>query len=159
MYQKWPDQIFPIVNFVFSHYGHFGLGRGAGGFGGGVPPPLWFLIILKKPCSGLQVLGSNPTFETAPCATYSPPPLASVLAGEAGKSSAAPASAARKTEMTARAALQGSARGKKTELCRVEYRALSVLTVICCNTQKMRGRFFFCDFSAEFSFADLFLVD
>ena len=39
MYQKWPDQIFPIVNFVFSHYGHFGLGRGGGGFGGGVPPP------------------------------------------------------------------------------------------------------------------------
>ena len=49
VYQKWPDQIFPIVNFVFSHYGHFGLGRGGGGFGGGVPPPLWFLIILKKP--------------------------------------------------------------------------------------------------------------
>ena len=48
VYQKWPDQIFPIVNFVFSHYGHFGLGRGGGGFGGG-PPPLWFLIILKKP--------------------------------------------------------------------------------------------------------------
>ena len=50
VYQKWPDQIFPIVNFVFSHYGHFGLGRGGGGFGGGVPPPSWFLIILKKPC-------------------------------------------------------------------------------------------------------------
>ena len=49
VYQKWPDQIFPIVNFVFSHYGHFGLGRGGGGFGGGVPPP-WFLNILKKPC-------------------------------------------------------------------------------------------------------------
>ena len=46
MYQKWPDQIFPIVNFVFPHYGHFGLGRG--GRGGGDPPP-WFLIILKKP--------------------------------------------------------------------------------------------------------------
>ena len=42
VYQKWPDQIFPIVNFVFSHYGHFGLGRGEGGFGGGVPPPLGF---------------------------------------------------------------------------------------------------------------------
>ena len=50
VYQKWPDQIFPIVNFVFSHYGHFGLGRGGGGFGGGPPPP-WLLIILKKPCS------------------------------------------------------------------------------------------------------------
>ena len=42
VYQKWPDQIFPIVNFVFSHYGHFGLGRGGGGFGGGVPPPFGF---------------------------------------------------------------------------------------------------------------------
>ena len=51
VYQKWPDQIFPIVNFVFSHYGHIGLGRGGGGFGGGVPPP-WFLIILKKPWGG-----------------------------------------------------------------------------------------------------------
>ena len=51
VYQQWPDQIFPIVNFVFSHYGHFGLGRGGGGFGGGVPPP-WFLIILKKPGEG-----------------------------------------------------------------------------------------------------------
>ena len=45
MYQKWPDQIFPIVNFVFSHYGHFGLGRGGGVLGEGSPP-----IILKKPC-------------------------------------------------------------------------------------------------------------
>ena len=42
VYQQWPDQIFPIINFVFSHYGHFGLGRGGGGFGGGVPPPLVF---------------------------------------------------------------------------------------------------------------------
>ena len=51
VYQKWPDQIFPMVNFVFSHCGHFGVGRGGGGFGGGVPPP-WFLIILKKPWGG-----------------------------------------------------------------------------------------------------------
>ena len=42
VYQKWPDQIFPLVNFGFSHDGHFGLGRGGGGFGGGVPPPLGF---------------------------------------------------------------------------------------------------------------------
>ena len=48
MYQKWPDQIFPIINFVFSHDGHFGLGRGEGVLGEG-SPPLWFLIILKKP--------------------------------------------------------------------------------------------------------------
>ena len=42
VYQKWPDQIFPLVNFLFSRDGHFGLGRGGGGFGGGVPPPLGF---------------------------------------------------------------------------------------------------------------------
>ena len=42
VYQKWPDQIFPIVNFVFSRDGHFGLGRGGGGFGGGVPTPFGF---------------------------------------------------------------------------------------------------------------------
>ena len=42
VYQKWPDQIFPAVNFVFSHYGHFGLGRRGGGGFGGAPPPLAF---------------------------------------------------------------------------------------------------------------------
>ena len=26
VYQKWPDKIFPMVNFVFSHYRHFGRG-------------------------------------------------------------------------------------------------------------------------------------
>ena len=26
VYQKWPDQVFPFVNFVFSNDGHFGLG-------------------------------------------------------------------------------------------------------------------------------------
>ena len=31
MYQKWPSQIFPIVNCVFSRDGHFGLGGGGGG--------------------------------------------------------------------------------------------------------------------------------
>ena len=41
VYQKWPDQIFPLVNFVFPRNGHFGLGRGGGGLGGG-PPPLVF---------------------------------------------------------------------------------------------------------------------
>ena len=30
VYQKWPDQIFPFVNFIFSHDGHFGLGGGGG---------------------------------------------------------------------------------------------------------------------------------
>ena len=28
VYQKWPDKIFPMVNFVFSHDGQFGLGGG-----------------------------------------------------------------------------------------------------------------------------------
>ena len=31
VYQKWPDQISPILNFVFSHYGHFGLDGGGQG--------------------------------------------------------------------------------------------------------------------------------
>ena len=51
MYQKWPDQIFPIANFVFSRDGHFGLGGGEGVLGEG-SPPLWVLIILKKPWVG-----------------------------------------------------------------------------------------------------------
>ena len=37
VYQKWPDQIFPVVNFVSSRDDHFGLGRGGGGFG----PKTW----------------------------------------------------------------------------------------------------------------------
>ena len=40
---KWSSQIFPIANFVFSHSGHYRLGRGEGGFSGGAPPP-WFSI-------------------------------------------------------------------------------------------------------------------
>ena len=36
VYQKWPNQLFPTVNFGFSHEGPFGLG---GGGGRGVPPP------------------------------------------------------------------------------------------------------------------------
>ena len=36
VYQKWPKKIFPIVNFVFSRDGHFGLG--GGGPGGSVQP-------------------------------------------------------------------------------------------------------------------------
>ena len=35
VYKKWPDKMFPIVNFVFSHDGHFG----PGGVRGGDPPP------------------------------------------------------------------------------------------------------------------------
>ena len=36
VYQKWPDQIFPIVNVVFSHDSPCSLG---GGGQGGTPPP------------------------------------------------------------------------------------------------------------------------
>ena len=39
VYQKWPNQIFPIVNFGFSYNGHFGLGGGGGGGGGGSTSP------------------------------------------------------------------------------------------------------------------------
>ena len=37
VYQKWPNKFFPLVNFAFSHAGHFGL-EGGGGVQG-VPPP------------------------------------------------------------------------------------------------------------------------
>ena len=40
VYQKWPDQIFSIVKFLFSRDSHFGLaGGGRGVQRGGVPPP------------------------------------------------------------------------------------------------------------------------
>ena len=49
--QKWPDQIFPMVNFVFSHDGHFGL-EGGGGSRGGYPPLLLrCTAILILPCT------------------------------------------------------------------------------------------------------------
>ena len=48
MYQKWPNHIFPFVNFVFCNCGHFGLGRGGRGLW--AAPPLWVLITLKTPC-------------------------------------------------------------------------------------------------------------
>ena len=35
VHQKWPDQIIPMVNFVLSHDGDFGLEGG----GGGITPP------------------------------------------------------------------------------------------------------------------------
>ena len=36
VHQKWPNQIFPIVNFVFSHDGPF-FGQGGPGGGGLLP--------------------------------------------------------------------------------------------------------------------------
>ena len=38
MYQKWPNKIFPLVDFVFSHDDPFGL-EGGGGLGEPPPPP------------------------------------------------------------------------------------------------------------------------
>ena len=39
VYQNWPDQIFPMGNVGFSHFGHLGLGGGVHG-GAPSPPPL-----------------------------------------------------------------------------------------------------------------------
>ena len=39
VYQKWPDKISPIVNFVFFQCDHFGLEEGGPGGGGGLNPP------------------------------------------------------------------------------------------------------------------------
>ena len=48
-YQKWPDKIFPIVNFVVSYDGPVGLGEGGGPKG--LPPLLrWRTAILMLPC-------------------------------------------------------------------------------------------------------------
>ena len=55
MYQKWPDQIFPIVNFVFPTMVTLVWGGGEGVLREGSPPH-WFLIILKKPCPAHAVL-------------------------------------------------------------------------------------------------------
>ena len=41
VYQKWCDKMVPMVIFIFSHEGHFGLGgRGIKGGGGASPPPM-----------------------------------------------------------------------------------------------------------------------
>ena len=50
-YQKWPDQIFPTVNCVFSDNGHFGLG-GGGPLGGVAPLLRWCTAILILPSGG-----------------------------------------------------------------------------------------------------------
>ena len=47
VYQKWPNKIFPLVNFVFSHDGHFGLEAR------GTPHPRTAILIL--PCLRVRV--------------------------------------------------------------------------------------------------------
>ena len=47
---KWPDKIFPFVNFAVSHDGHFGLEGGGGGL------LLRCRAILILPCSSLSPL-------------------------------------------------------------------------------------------------------
>ena len=49
MSQKWPNQIFPMVNFIFPLYGH--CGQGGGGLG--EAPPLVFSI-LKTPWKSMM---------------------------------------------------------------------------------------------------------
>ena len=50
VYQKWPNRIFPTVNFVFSHDGHFGLGGGGvEGLQGGL------LLWLSAGCSNVKL--------------------------------------------------------------------------------------------------------
>ena len=61
VYQKWPDQIFPVANFVFSHDGHFGLGRGGGGFWGRAPHPPLVFNYSKEALVGTVALGSYPS--------------------------------------------------------------------------------------------------
>ena len=64
VYQKWPDQIFPIVNLVVSHDGHFGL---QGGEEGGVTPPT---PLVSGPSTTSML---SPTPKRAP-QTRPPPP-------------------------------------------------------------------------------------
>ena len=51
VYPKWPNQIFPVVNFVFSHDAHFGLGGG----GGVTPLPRTAILILAWGWAGVGV--------------------------------------------------------------------------------------------------------
>ena len=63
VYTKWPDKIFPMVNFVFSHDDHFGLG-GGGGQGGRVTPPLLLrCTAIRIPCPS-PVIPANSRPET-----------------------------------------------------------------------------------------------
>ena len=58
VYQKWPDQNFPIVNFRFSHDGHFGLGGGGGGPMGGVPPTAILSLSCQRGCFNSVLLAA-----------------------------------------------------------------------------------------------------
>ena len=66
MYQKWPDKIFPVVNFVFSHNGHL-VG------GGGLPPPR---VTFRRVVVSLQGPGQLPVLPFACCVGLPPPPPA-----------------------------------------------------------------------------------
>ena len=54
VYRKWPDQISPMVYFVFPHYGHFG--GGGGGGSRATPPPLPHLSLFEKGVGARQIL-------------------------------------------------------------------------------------------------------
>ena len=63
VYQKWPNQIFPMVHIFFPHDGHFGL-EGGGVRGGGVDPP---------PCrKNTLSIGLLPTLRVGPPFKHSP---------------------------------------------------------------------------------------
>ena len=82
VYQKWPDQIFLMVNFVIPHYGHFGLGWGWGGGSrvctaililpwqqGAIPSELAVIPVILQVHLGMDL------FAVAPdeiCVTWSP---------------------------------------------------------------------------------------
>ena len=63
VHQKWADQIFPTVNFVISHDGHFGSGGGGGSRG--AP-----LMVVGRSTLKLLLAPSGPCH--APCATLRP---------------------------------------------------------------------------------------
>ena len=74
MYQKWTDQVFPSVNFVLSHDGHFGLGGGGGVAGGtgfwGRPAPPHPLYRRRHTCfPGLGTVRTGGTVEEE-CVTF-----------------------------------------------------------------------------------------
>ena len=59
VYQKCPNQIFPLLKFVLSHGGHFGL-EGGGGPGGLPPLLLRCTVILLLPWQRSFIAGDRP---------------------------------------------------------------------------------------------------